>query len=162
MTATDLFHWSDEFSIHIDEIDEQHKVLVGLLNELHEAIYRRQGKAASRQILDRLAEYTRTHFLLEESLMRVTHYPGFEIHKGQHEDLIRQIQELQHRLDHENITITFELLHFLKNWLVHHINESDRRFGDYFARSTHTQQLARWNDQVKETMEKKKWWWKFW
>ena len=36
----DLFQWSDSFSIGLQEVDEQHKVLVGLLNELHEAIVR--------------------------------------------------------------------------------------------------------------------------
>jgi len=161
MSAQELFHWSDDFSIHVQEIDEQHKVLVGLLNQLHEAIYQKQGKAASRKILDQLAEYTRTHFLLEESLMRVTHYPDFTAHKQQHEDLIRQISELQHKLDDDKVTITFELLHFLKTWLTHHINNSDRRFGDYFTQNPQTQGYAQWNKEVAATMEKKAWW-KFW
>ena len=69
----ELFHWSDDFSINIQEIDEQHKVLVDLLNQLHVAIREHHGKTTSREILNRLAEYTRTHFLLEESLMRLTH-----------------------------------------------------------------------------------------
>ena len=127
----DLFHWSDSFNVNIQEVDEQHKVLVDLLNQLHHAIKDHRGKAASRHILDQLADYTRTHFLLEESLMRVLHYPGLEIHKQQHEDLIKQIQELQHKLDYENVTITFELLHFLKNWLVKHILGTDKHYGPY-------------------------------
>ena len=36
--STDLFHWTDEFSIGLQEIDEQHKELVELLNQLHVAI----------------------------------------------------------------------------------------------------------------------------
>ena len=95
----ELFHWSDDFSINIQEIDEQHKVLVDLLNQLHVAIREHHGKTTSREILNRLAEYTRTHFLLEESLMRLTHYPGFEIHKAQHEELISQVVALQEKLD---------------------------------------------------------------
>ena len=161
MSATDLFHWTDEFSINIQEGDEQHKVLVDLLNQLHTAIREHHGTATSRQILDRLAEYTRTHFLLEESLMRMTHYPGFEIHKQQHEDLIAQVRTLQHKLDHENAAITFELLHFLKNWLVQHINDSDRRFGMHFQKAGLGQYSA-WSQEVEQTMQKKKWWWKFW
>lgn len=162
MTTEDLFHWSDDFNVNIQEVDEQHQVLVDLLNQLHHAILERRGKVASRDILNQLADYTRTHFLLEESLMRVLHYPGLEIHKQQHEDLIQQIHELQRKLDEENATITFELLYFLKNWLIHHINESDKRFGDFFAKSSNLQQYATWNQQVEETMKKKKWWWKFW
>ena len=115
MTTADLFHWSDDFNVDIQEVDEQHKVLVDLLNQLHHAIMERRGKAASRETLDQLADYTRTHFLLEESLMRVLHYPGLEIHKQQHENLIVQIHELQRKLDEEDATITFELLHIFKN-----------------------------------------------
>ncbi len=161
MTTTDLFHWTDDFNVGIQEVDEQHKVLVSLLNQLHEAIREHHGKATSREILDRLAEYTRTHFLLEESLMRLTHYPGFEIHKAQHEELIQQVVALQHKLDNEGATITFELLHFLKTWLTQHINDSDKRFGQHFQKAG-LQQYATWSKEVDETMKKKKWWWKFW
>ncbi|MGE5492430.1 MAG: bacteriohemerythrin [Actinomycetota bacterium] len=161
MSTAELFNWSETYHVGIQEVDEQHQVLVSLLNQLHEAIRGRRGKAASREILDHLAEYTRTHFLLEESLMRLTHYPGFEIHKQQHEDLIRQVQDLQYKLDEENATITFELLHFLKNWLTQHINDSDKRFGAFFPKAGFAQ-YATWSDEVQTTMKKKKWWWKFW
>ena len=144
MTTADLFHWSDDFNVDIQEVDEQHKVLVDLLNQLHHAIMERRGKAASREILDQLADYTRTHFLLEESLMRVLHYPGLEIHKQQHERL------------------PLNCYTFLKMWLIQHINESDKRFGDFFAKSSNLQQYSTWNKEVEQTMKKKKWWWKFW
>ena len=124
-----VFQWSDDFSVNIEEVDEQHRTLVGLVNDLHVAIREHRGKTASRKVLDRLAEYTRTHFMLEESLMRLTRYPGFDVHRQQHEDLIAQVQSLQYKLDHENAAITFELLNFLRKWLIQHILESDKRFG---------------------------------
>lgn len=161
MSNTELFSWSDSYNVGIQEVDEQHKVLVSLLNQLHDAIREHHGKATSREILDRLAEYTRTHFLLEESLMRLTHYGGFDIHKQQHEALIKQVQDLQYKLDNENAAITFELLHFLKGWLTQHINESDKRFGAFFE-TAGLSQYSTWSKEVETTMKKKKWWWKFW
>ena len=161
MANTELFAWDDSFNVGIQEVDEQHRVLVSLLNKLHVAILGHHGKQTSRDILNQLAEYTRTHFLLEESLMRLTHYPGFDIHKEQHESLIKQVVDLQTKLDQENITITFELLHFLKNWLMQHINESDQRFGKHF-KTAGLGQYANWSKEVETTMKKKKWWWKFW
>lgn len=155
----ELFTWSDDFSVGIQEVDEQHKMLVGLLNQLHEAIRDHHGSATSRQILDRLAEYTRTHFTLEESLMRVTNYPEFPSHKQQHEELISQIRALQEKLDSGTATISFELLHFLKVWLMKHINETDKRFGRYFLGAS----LApTWSPEVEASMNSKKAWWKFW
>lgn len=157
----DKIVWADEFSVHIQEIDEQHKVLIGLLNELYQAMHAHRGSAACREILNRLAEYTRTHFLLEESLMRLTHYPEFEAHKGQHEELIQQVLALQAKLDAGTATISFELLHFLKNWLTGHIMGSDKRFGMFF-KTAGLAQYGKWSQEVEATMKKKKWWWKFW
>lgn len=164
MSSKEFMTWSDEYSINIQEIDEQHKVLVDLLNQLYRAIREHRGTATSREILGRLAEYTRTHFLLEESLMRVTHYPGFSIHKEQHQDLIQQVQALQEKIDKENAPISFELLHMLRNWLIQHINDSDRRFGVHFQMAG-LAAYSNWSREVEETMtkqKKKKWWWKFW
>lgn len=89
----------------MEEIDGQHKTLVSLINQLHTAIRERHGSKASREILDQLADYTRTHFLLEESLMRVSKYPGYAAHHAQHEDLIKQVTALQEKLaDHGGVT----------------------------------------------------------
>ena len=161
MGTTDLIQWSDQFSVNIQEIDEQHKVLVDLLNQLHHAIREHHGRATSREILNRLAEYTRTHFLLEESLMRLTHYPGFDIHKKQHQELMQQVDTLQQKVDKEKVAISFELLHFLRNWLIQHINDSDKRFGRHFQKAG-LATYANWSKDVEKTMKKKKWWWKFW
>ncbi|MCB1955428.1 MAG: hemerythrin family protein [Rhodocyclaceae bacterium] len=156
---SELFEWSDSFSVGVQEIDEQHKELVGLLNQLHTAIHEHHGSEAARRILDELADYTKTHFMVEESLMRISNYPDFTAHKQWHEDLIGQVVALQEKLDKGQATITFELLHFLKVWLTKHINEADKRFGEYF---THHGGAAEWAPHVEESMTKKKWWWKFW
>ena len=64
MASLELFSWDDSYNVGIQEVDEQHKVLVSLLNQLHTAIVEHHGKTTSREILDRLAEYPRTHYLL--------------------------------------------------------------------------------------------------
>ncbi|MEW8498684.1 MAG: hemerythrin domain-containing protein, partial [Candidatus Thiodiazotropha taylori] len=63
--------WSDALSVGIEEIDEQHKMLVDLVNKMHEAIHQRHGSDVVKSILGDLAEYTRIHFAVEESLMRI-------------------------------------------------------------------------------------------
>jgi len=157
--SEELFPWSDNYKVGVEEIDEQHKELVRLLNNLHQAIHEHHGNETSRKILNELAEYTRVHFSLEESLMRISSYPDFESHKKIHEALIQQVQELQAKLDSGTVKITFELLHFLKNWLTHHIIESDKAFGAYF---TTAKLSTQWSPEIKTAMENKKSWWKFW
>ncbi|WP_028448792.1 MULTISPECIES: bacteriohemerythrin [Chitinibacter] len=145
-----LIEWNDALSVGIQEIDEQHKVLVDLLNELHDAIRQHHGREASVEILGRLVDYTRIHFAVEESLMRILGYPEYETHKGHHEDLISQVNTLQQRM-REGEAITFELLHFLRNWLTHHIMEGDQRYVSHF--------LSR---GVQKTWEKKSWFGRLW
>lgn len=146
-----LVEWSEELSVGIQEIDEQHKMLVDLLNQLHEAIHKRHGSEATRKILDELADYTRIHFAVEESLMRVLEYPDYEAHKREHEDLIQQMVDLKQKLDTGTHSISFELLHFLKVWLTKHILESDKEYSPYFL-----------SKGVKASWQKKSWVGKLW
>lgn len=116
----------------IEEIDSQHKVLVELINEMHEAIHERHGSEAVRDVLSKLADYTKIHFAVEESLMRILGYPDYEGHKAQHEALIKNVIDLQRKVDSGHTAIGFELMHFLKVWLTRHIMESDQQYGHFF------------------------------
>lgn len=127
--------WSDELSVKIEEIDAQHQVLVDLVNEMHEAIHQRHGSDVVMEILAKLADYTRIHFAVEESLMRILHYPGYEEHKAEHAELIDHLKELQEKVRTGKTAIGFELMHFLKVWLTKHILGSDMEYADYFIES---------------------------
>jgi hemerythrin len=127
--------WSDVLSVGIEEIDVQHQVLVGLVNEMHEAIRLRHANEVVHGILNKLAEYTRIHFAVEESLMRILDYPDYEGHKAQHEELIRSVIDLQEKVNNGKASVGFELMHFLKVWLTKHIIESDKEYGSYFLAS---------------------------
>ena len=154
MISSELFTWSDDYSVNIQAIDEQHKVLIALINQLHVAIIEHHGKTTAREVLDRLAEYTHNHFALEERLMSRSHYPEIAAHRAQHQEMIDQVRTLQHRFYDENKPIAFELLYVLKRWLVHHINESDKRFGLYFAQA----RLEQSAEPSRPPTAKKKWW----
>ncbi len=123
-----LLAWTDELSVGIEEIDRQHMELVALLNELHVAITEHRASGACLDILDKLIEYTRVHFTVEESLFRILGYPGYGPHKQEHEKLIEQIMGLQRKLKNESGNVTFELLHFLRGWLTHHILGTDKAY----------------------------------
>ena len=123
-----LLEWTDDLSIGIEEIDRQHMELVKLLNELHEAITQRRASSACVAILDKLVEYTRVHFTVEESLFRILGYPGYGPHHQEHEKLIDQIVGFQVKIKDEKSNVTFELLHFLRGWLTHHILGTDKSY----------------------------------
>ncbi len=120
--------WSDEWSVGIEEIDEQHKVLVNLINRMHNAIAEKHGSEIVSDILAELADYTKIHFAVEESLMRILGYPGYEEHKDVHDDLLEHVVDLQKKAASSNTSISFELIHFLKSWLSKHIMEEDMQY----------------------------------
>jgi hemerythrin len=129
---TELVVWNDELSVGIEEIDEQHKVLVQLLNELSQAIKEHHGNEACLAILDRLVDYTRIHFAVEESLMRIFEYEDYENHKAEHEQLIEEVVTMRREIEEDHRKISFKLLHFLKMWLTQHIMSSDKEYSEHF------------------------------
>jgi len=146
-----FIEWSNELSVGIEEIDAQHKVLVDLLNEIHEAMQQGRTVQSTRGIIDRLDEYTRVHFAVEESLMRILHYPDYERHKEEHDKLIAQLADMHGKWEKGKGAIGFELAHFLKTWLTKHILEGDKRYTAHF--------LAQ---GIKPELSKSSWTKRFW
>lgn len=127
-----FINWSDELSVGIEEIDEQHKILVNLVNQMHDAIDKDHASETVPLILNELIEYTRIHFVVEESLMRILNYPGYSVHHDQHQGLIKNIIELQKKTTTGKTSTNFELMQFLKTWLTRHIMEEDMLYSGFF------------------------------
>lgn len=158
LSMSDDFEWSDDYCVGVEEIDAQHRDLVDLLHRLSVAIREHRGSAVARQCLDELVDYTATHFAEEEKLMVESGYPDYPAHRQIHIALVDHVKDLQRKLDSGQAAITFELLHFLRVWLMRHINEVDRRFGAYYAEA---EKHNEWLPQVRAAMTTRPWW-KFW
>ncbi|MGB4948103.1 MAG: hemerythrin domain-containing protein, partial [Candidatus Competibacter denitrificans] len=68
----DFIEWSDALSVGVEEVDQQHKGLAQMVNELNGAIHGGWGKETRDDIIVKLLEYTRVHFATEESLMSIS------------------------------------------------------------------------------------------
>ncbi|MDR2208025.1 MAG: bacteriohemerythrin [Azoarcus sp.] len=164
--ATDDRHarlqWSDQFSVGIPEIDEQHKTLFDLINMIHTGILDHKGTAACVEVLNELVDYTRVHFGLEETLMRVSKYPEYEDHRGLHRELVSEVVVLQEKIHSGKAAISFELLYFLRTWLTKHILGEDMKYAAFFALNE-SAGFGDWVIQSDRAIQKrKKKWWKFW
>ncbi len=124
--------WNKTLSVGIEEIDEQHKVIINLINQMHDAIYRHQASEVIQGILSELVEYTRIHFTVEESLMQLLNYPDYDVHCEQHQMLLDQVIKLQEKVASGKTAISFELMHFLKTWLTKHIMNEDMQYSTFF------------------------------
>jgi hemerythrin len=154
--------WSDKYSVGIPEIDEQHKTLFDLIDKIHTAIFEHKGTSACVGVLDELVDYTRIHFALEQSLMHMGGYPGYEEHCALHRELVSEVEAMQSKIHSGSAAISFELLHFLRTWLSKHILGEDQQYGAFFARHGHDN-IRSWSQRSNEVINKrKKRWWKFW
>ena len=128
-----MFTWKDEYSIHNPEVDAQHMKLVSLLNSLHEGMMSGKSNQQLDRLLSDLVRYTVEHFASEERLMQQHNYPGYKMHRLIHENLTRQVGEFQAKFRSGRVSLSIELLQFLKTWLRHHIQGSDQEFGRFLT-----------------------------
>lgn len=126
-----MFEWKQEYSVNIGSIDAQHKKLFAIAEELHEAMRTGQTKPVLSKILDRLVQYTVSHFTHEEGMMKMHAYPDFAAHHAAHEALTKQVKDFQREFDAGEAFISIELMSFLKDWLEKHIKGTDMRYSPF-------------------------------
>ncbi len=129
-----LFVWKPSYELNIPEIDQQHRRLVGLINELYDAMKEARGQEVLDYILGELQTYIQEHFATEERAMQVYGYPGYEEHVVEHRKLGAQVEELNQLRQHGGAISTQKLMGFLCDWLREHLSETDRQFGQYIKR----------------------------
>lgn len=122
-----MFNWKPEYSLGHADIDRQHQKLFELASDLHSAMLHGKGKEATSKTLSDLIAYTKLHFSNEERLMQMHHYPEYVRHKAFHDDLTARVVEFQKNFEAGRAALSVDLLQFLKDWLQHHIGETDRK-----------------------------------
>ncbi|MBL6958263.1 MAG: hemerythrin family protein [Rhodospirillales bacterium] len=128
-----FIEWAPALSVGFDEIDEDHKKLVGIVNKLSDAVTEGQGTSVSGNIIEELLSYTSWHFRHEERLMQSHGDPSFFDHKQEHMDLLEKAADIKKRFDEGDQSVPEEMLPFLKDWLTHHILETDMKTGHFLA-----------------------------
>jgi len=124
-----LITWSSKLAVGIEQIDSQHKMLIQLINGLHDRMLAGDASDIMGKVLDRLIEYTEFHFGTEERLMSEYRYPESLQHKGEHQKFVQTALDLQNKFHSGQARITTETMQFLRDWLQNHIMQSDKVFG---------------------------------
>lgn len=129
-----LFEWSKSYELDIPQIDNQHKELVRMINDLYGSMKGKASAETVNQTLSQLLRYVEIHFDTEERAMQERGYPEFETHHQLHEVLRHKVLDLEKdQLQGRNVA-TFELLNFLVDWLKNHISYEDMLFGQFLRK----------------------------
>lgn len=125
---TEKVDWNDSYLLGIAEIDNQHKKLLAIANELYEIT---TGSPESYKLkmsgaLKKLADYTIYHFSSEEDYMRKCGYNGADVHKTAHDSFINEVNHQVQKLSADNIEDGARFYAFVARWVLNHIAKADK------------------------------------
>ncbi|MCK9239148.1 bacteriohemerythrin [Desulfocurvus sp.] len=127
--------WTPAMSVGVANIDEQHRHLVRMINHLYAAVRGDSSEAVIRELFDGLKKYVQLHFTTEERLLKGIGYDEYDAHVARHRQLAAEAAELERRWRTAGPAVGMEVLAFLKDWLVNHIQKVDKRYSAAFARA---------------------------
>ncbi len=121
--------WNDRLMTGIAAIDSDHRRLLGIVNDLYEAIQEGQSHEQVTELMRMLTDYTRVHFAREERFFATTHYAGAAEHKAEHDGMVRWVAQIQAQVENGTaVAPSLEVMNYLKDWLFDHILGSDQRY----------------------------------
>jgi hemerythrin len=129
-----LVEWDGSLILEVQQIDEHHEHLVSILNDCYSALMRHNHQQELLTIINELRDYTHYHFETERNLMEELAYPGKDHHLAAHETFTGSIAQFRERLQNGESLLAMELLNFLKEWLVDHIQKTDRALAGFLQK----------------------------
>ena len=141
MLSDDLLQWGPSLKTGINEIDEQHQILVEMINEANVKLRETVEKDHVERMMRDLMNYALYHFDTEEELMVGNDYFGMrpdeaEKHSLEHRNFSDTVANLHHDLKKGTPVHREDLMIFLNNWLVNHIQNTDMRLADFIKQNS--------------------------
>ncbi len=121
-----FFEWEEQYSVGIRAIDDQHKKLFDIINDLHWAKHNNGGRRFIADILNRLMVYTVAHFSVEGEIMLRHGYSHTAKHLAAHEGFKETVEQFIREYNSGSADLSEEILAFLVKWLRVHTTGEDR------------------------------------
>ena len=125
--------------VGVNSINRQHLRLASYAVEFNQIVDELSEKEPTNQdwhridaLFSRVTRYVRTHFHEEEELMREHGYPHFDAHKRLHDKFVNDLIDVQSKINNRKVAFKEKFGAMLWNWLIHHINEEDYKYREFF------------------------------
>jgi hemerythrin-like metal-binding protein len=123
-----LIIWNNNYAIGLAEIDQQHQKLVQIINNLFDAISKKEREQILESSLKELINYTMVHFKFEEELLKRYNYLDFLQHVREHSVFIDKINSYVKDFKKGDNKIMIDVINYLKDWLLNHILLVDKKY----------------------------------
>ena len=133
------YDWTPDLSVGNDDIDEQHRELLGRIGELHRCML--TGKTGSvPDVLAGVRGYVKAHFEVEEQHMRELAFPGIERHLAQHARFTAELDSFERLWAQRGTTpsLAVDLSGWLSGWFREHIRGFDKDLAAFVQGSRNT------------------------
>ncbi len=126
-----LITWSDNLVIDNSIIDEQHQIIINLINELYAEFLAGKANETLDKIIEELTEYTVIHFQTEETFFERVNYSHKKEHIEEHSEFVNSISKFKIKLKKNEVNLSYDIMNFLRDWLQNHILVSDKKYIKY-------------------------------
>lgn len=133
-----IAQWTDELATGMKKVDDQHKELIKMVNDLHDALSKGKGKEIVGKTINFLSDYVVDHFKTEEKLMLDYNYSGYLIHKSQHEQFIKEFGDLVKEVNAATAAsfLAIRVQRSIVQWLINHIMNVDKHMARFIIAKT--------------------------
>ena len=128
-----LLVWQDTDSVGVKELDDQHKEIFSVTNRFYDLMSQSKTKEDFKLILDELIKNIIDHFATEEKYFDLYQYDQKISHTRLHQTYLQKINQFSKEIDQNfNIELLLQMADFMKNWWIHHIDNEDKKYSQYF------------------------------
>ena len=127
------FAWSDQYATGVEDIDNQHKKLFELINQIEDELDRTElDERRVKRIITFLGLYTKSHFGYEEDCMFRHKCPLYTKNKDAHTKFLDFYKDVKKESEEEGVSKSLlkKLHDTAENWLVNHIGKIDTHLRD--------------------------------
>jgi len=122
--------WKDYYSVGEPALDAEHRQVIECINDLHAALQSPDAAVVTKRVLDKIVQYTHSHFAHEEQRLKEVGFPAFEAHKALHDAMRQRTIGLR---THLNLVTARDAMVFLKDWWLEHIQGEDKLYSSYIS-----------------------------
>jgi len=123
-----LVNWDQTYSVKVNRLDDDHKKLFAMINDLHESMLAGHGSEKVQEIVKKLADYAKFHFAAEEAFFEKTKYPALASHRAEHQAFVKKVEQFQQDMASGKGGQSISVSQFLNDWLTGHIKNTDQKY----------------------------------
>ena len=134
---SNLVTWSATYSVGIKLIDDQHKELLNLVNDMYNHVNNDDEgaeRAYFKSIIRQAVDYVKIHFATEEKIMKKTKFQGYAGHKKVHDSFILNVVDIINQFDEGKRLPLISFTNFIKDWILTHIAIMDKQYFEYLMK----------------------------